>query len=128
MLHSSNSQWRGHRRDSHTVDEGWLSRGCNPTLHCTPRLTIHPLMPPSSVCVSYSLTNTGFFRLIAKLIIKRIRNTVDLKTVNTNKKNQPPLFTAATASSCCACTIDFQRQQQQIYHLKIVRIFETMDS
>lgn len=36
VLHSSNSQSRGHRRDPHTVDEGWLSRGCNPTLRCTP--------------------------------------------------------------------------------------------
>lgn len=37
--HSSNSCCRGHRRDSHTVDEGWQSRGCNPTLRCAPRPT-----------------------------------------------------------------------------------------
>lgn len=51
--HSSNSQSQGHRRDSHTVDEGWLSSGCNPTLHCAPHSTIHSMIPSfrASVCL-----------------------------------------------------------------------------
>lgn len=54
--HSSNSQCQGHRRDSHTVDEGWLSRGCNPTLHCaSPSLC----SPTHTVFMRYSLSNTG---------------------------------------------------------------------
>lgn len=49
--HSSNSQSQGHRRDSHTVDEGWLSSGCNPTLHCAPHSTIHSMIPSFRVSV-----------------------------------------------------------------------------
>lgn len=62
--HSSNSQSQGHRRDSHTVDEGWLSSGCNPTLHCAPHSTIHSTIPSFrvSVCMCVCVYVFGFLR------------------------------------------------------------------
>lgn len=58
--HSSNSQSQGHRRDSHTVDEGWLSSGCNPTLHCAPHSTIHSMIPSFRVSVCLCVCVWGF--------------------------------------------------------------------
>lgn len=51
--HSSNSHIQGHRRDSLSVDEGWPSRGCNPTRHCA----------PASQFASDSSLNVATFRL-----------------------------------------------------------------
>lgn len=66
--HSSNSQSQGHRRDSHTVDEGWLSSGCNPTLHCAPHSTIHSMIPSFRVsvfmCVCIWISKATYIYLI----------------------------------------------------------------
>lgn len=53
MPHSSNSHIQGHRRDSLSVDEGWPSRGCNPTRRCA----------PASQFASHSSLNAATFLL-----------------------------------------------------------------